>query len=214
MALTGLALRSFPFATNPWLAAAAFSPYLLLAAPIGLIDRPFDQRRDPHWVNLATSHFVVCGRPQSGKSTVLRTLIAGMALTHTPEQVQFYCLDFGGGTLTGLSDLPHVGSVAPRLEPERLRRTIAEINVLLARREELFTRHRIDSMASFRRMTASGAVPSDGFGDVFLVIDGWGTVRQDYEQLETAIAQITARGLGYGVHVVLSVQRWMEMRPA
>ena len=28
------------------------------------------------------------------------------------------------------------------------------------------------------------------------------------------ITQITARGLGYGVHVVLSVQRWMEMRPA
>jgi DNA segregation ATPase FtsK/SpoIIIE, S-DNA-T family len=185
-----------------------------LTAPLGLIDRPFDQRRDPHWVNLASSHFVVAGRPQSGKSTLLRTLIVGMALTHTPEQAQFYCLDFGGGTLAGLGDLPHVGSVANRLEPERLRRTVAEINALLASREELFTQHRIDSMTSYRRMVASGAAPSDGFGDVFLVVDGWGTVRQDHEAMETAITQIAARGLGYGVHVILSIQRWMELRPA
>lgn len=185
-----------------------------LRAPIGLIDRPFDQRRDPHWVDLASSHFVVVGRPQSGKSTVLRTLVAGLALTHTPEQVQIYCLDFGGGTLTGLGDLPHVGSVATRLEPERLRRTVAEINAMLAQREELFTKHRIDSMSSYRRVTAMGSVPKDGFGDVFLVVDGWGTVRADHEAMETAITQIAARGLGYGVHVVLSIQRWMEMRPA
>ena len=185
-----------------------------LSAPIGLIDRPFDQRRDPHWLHLASSHFMVTGRPQSGKSTVLRTLVMAMALTHTPEQVQFYCLDFGGGTLSGLADLPHVGSVATRIEPERLRRTVAEINALLANREEIFTQKRIDSMATYRRMVASGTAPIDGFGDVFLVIDGWGTIRQEHEAMETAITQIAARGLGFGVHVVLSVQRGMELRPA
>ncbi|MEO8888631.1 MAG: type VII secretion protein EccCa [Jatrophihabitantaceae bacterium] len=185
-----------------------------LAAPVGLIDRPFDQRRDPHWIGLASSHFVVAGRPQSGKSTVLRTLIASMAVTHTPEQVQFYCLDFGGGTLTGLADLPHVGSVATRLEPDRLRRTIAEIGALLVAREQLFTENRIDSMATFRRAVASGQLPGDGFGDVFLVVDGWGSIRSDHEDLESAITQMAGRGLGFGVHVVISIQRWMELRPA
>ena len=184
-----------------------------LAAPIGLVDRPFEQRRDAHWVDLSSSHFVVAGRPQSGKSTVLRTLIAGLALTHTPEQVQVYCLDFGGGTLAGLAGLPHVGSVAGRLEPERLRRTVAEINSLLAAREQSFAALGVDSMASYRRMLAAGQAPGDGYGDVFLVVDGWASVRQDHEELETAITQLAARGLGYGVHVVLSAQRWMDLRP-
>ncbi len=191
-----------------------WDPAPSLAGPVGIIDRPFDQRRDPHWIDLSSSHFVVVGRPQSGKSTVLRTLISGLALTHTPEQAQFYCLDFGGGTLTGLSDLPHVGSVATRLEPERLRRTIAEVNALLTSREQLFNQYRIDSMATYRRLVASGSVPRDGFGDLFLVVDGWGTVRTEFEALEAAITQIAGRGLGYGVHVVLSIQRWMELRPA
>jgi S-DNA-T family DNA segregation ATPase FtsK/SpoIIIE len=185
-----------------------------LTFPIGLVDKPFEQRRDPMWLDLASSHFLVAGGPQSGKSTVLRTLISSLSLTHTPEQVQFYCLDFGGGTLTGLADMPHVGSVATRLEPDRLRRTIAEISTLLDHREAVFTQYRVDSMASYRRMLGAGQVPRDGFGDVFLVVDGWGTVRSDYEALETEITQIAARGLGFGVHVVLSIQRWMEMRPA
>ena len=186
----------------------------VLTFPIGLVDKPFEQRRDPMWLDLATSHFLVAGGPQSGKSTVLRTLIASLALTHTPEQVQFYCIDFGGGTLTGLADLPHVGSVATRLEPDRLRRTIAEITTLLDHREQVFTQHRVDSMASYRRLMAAGTAPRDGFGDVFLVVDGWGTIRSDYEALDQQITQIAARGLGFGVHVVLSIQRWMELRPA
>ncbi len=185
-----------------------------LTFPIGLVDKPYEQRRDPMWLDLASSHFLVAGGPQSGKSTVLRTLISSLSLTHTPEQVQFYCLDFGGGTLTGLADMPHVGSVATRLEPDRLRRTIAEITTLLDHREQIFTQHRVDSMASYRRMLASGTVPRDGFGDLFLVVDGWGTIKSDYEALDQQITQIAARGLGFGVHVVLSIQRWMELRPA
>ena len=185
-----------------------------LTFPIGLVDKPYEQRRDPMWLDLASSHFLVAGGPQSGKSTVLRTLISSLSLTHTPEQVQFYCLDFGGGTLTGLADMPHVGSVATRLEPDRLRRTIAEITTLLDHREQIFTQHRVDSMASYRRMLAAGTVPRDGFGDLFLVVDGWGTIKSDYEALDQQITQIAARGLGFGVHVVLSIQRWMELRPA
>ena len=137
---------------------------------------------------------------------MLRTLIAGLALTHTPEQVQFYCLDFGGGTLTGaVATCRTSASVATRLEPDRLRRTVAEINTLLAQREELFRRHRVDSMATYRRLLAQRVGTARRLRRRVPRRRRLGhACAQDYEALETAITQIAARGLGYGVHVVLS----------
>ena len=185
-----------------------------LQAVTGIVDRPFEQRRDPLWADLsgAAGHVGVAGGPQSGKSTLLRTLLCSLALLHTPEQIQFYGLDFGGGTLSALATLPHVGGIATRQQPERVRRTVAELQGLLDRREHEFAARGIESIAAYRRMRASGEIAGDGFGDVFLVVDGWLTLRQEFEVLETSITALAARGLGYGIHVIVASNKWSEFR--
>ncbi|MFG1698269.1 type VII secretion protein EccCa [Nonomuraea sp. NPDC049309] len=187
-----------------------------LHAVVGIIDKPFEQRRDPYWLDIsgAAGHIGVAGGTQSGKSTVIRTLITGMALMHTPREVQFYCLDFGGGALASLEGLPHVGSVANRLDAERVRRTVAEIASLLERREREFGEQGIESMAAYRRMRQEGKLEGDGWGDVFLVVDGWLTLRQEFESLEPTITDLAARGLGYGIHLVAATNKWSEFRPS
>ncbi|GGL56149.1 type VII secretion protein EccCa [Planomonospora parontospora] len=186
-----------------------------LHAVVGVVDKPFEQRSDPFWLDLsgAAGHVGVAGGTQSGKSTVLRTLITGMALTHTPREVQFYCLDFGGGSLASLEALPHVGGIATRLDGDRVRRTVAEIAALLQRRERDFAEQGIESIAAYRRQLADGTIQGDGWGDVFLVVDGWLTVRQEFETLEPVITDLAARGLGYGIHVVAATNKWSEFRP-
>ncbi|APS23515.1 secretion protein EccC [Streptomyces sp. Tue 6075] len=187
-----------------------------LVAPIGVIDKPFEQRRDTLYRDFsgAAGHMQITGGPQSGKSTLLRTIIAGFALTHTPAEVQFYGLDFGGGGMSSIAGLPHVGGVASRLDPERVRRTVAEVYGVMARREEYFRSAGIDSIATFRRLRARGdiSVTDQPWGDVFLVIDGWGSFRTDYEGLEDAVTDIAARGLGYGIHLIITASRSMEVR--
>jgi S-DNA-T family DNA segregation ATPase FtsK/SpoIIIE len=187
-----------------------------LHAVVGIVDKPFEQRRDPYWLDLSggAGHIGIAGGPQTGKSTMLRTLISSLALLHTPAEVQFYCLDFGGGTLAAMSDLPHIGGVATRLDSDRVRRTVAEVSGLLEERERVFAERGIDSMTTYRRMRANGEFAGDGYGDVFLIVDNWLTLRQDYESLEGTITQLAARGLGYGVHVVASSNKWSEMRSA
>ncbi|OLE28880.1 MAG: type VII secretion protein EccC, partial [Actinobacteria bacterium 13_1_20CM_3_71_11] len=183
---------------------------------VGIIDKPFEQRREPMWLDLAGAggNLVLVGGPQSGKSTFMRTLVASLALAHTPTEVQFYCLDFGGGGLTGLRDLPHVGSVATRRDLNRVRRTIAELTMLLQEREQRFANHAVDGIATYRRLRREGRVPDDPYGDVFLVVDGWATLRSEFEDLEPAVTELASRGLGFGVHILASANRWMDIRPA
>lgn len=186
-----------------------------LSVPIGLVDRPFDQRRDPLVADLAgpAGNVAIVGAPQAGKSTVVRTLVTALAATHTARQVQLYCLDFGGGALSALTAIPHVGAVAGCADTDLVRRTVAEMTALVRRREAAFRRLGVDAMADYRcRRADLGA--DDPFGDVFLIVDGWGRLREEFEVLEPLVTALATRGLSYGVHVVLTASRWAEIRPA
>ena len=193
-----------PLSESPELAlldrGGAQSP---LTVPIGLVDSPFEQRRDPLVAQLAgaAGNVAVVGGPRSGKSTALRTLIVALARAHDPGEVQFYCLDFGGGALSALSPLPHVGSVAGRRDIDLIRRTIAQLESLLRAREA-------------RRSSPASGTRTDPYGHVFLVIDGWATIRQEFDTMEASITALAAQGLAYGLHVVVSASRWAEIRPA
>lgn len=173
-----------------------------LRVSIGIIDRPFDQSRTPLTVDLsgAGGNVAVVGAPRSGKSTAVRTLITALAATHDPHQVQFYCLDFGGGALTTLRGLPHVGAVAGRAEAQLAVRMIAELESIVRSRE-----------ASHLAPTARG---DSRVGHVFLVVDGWAGLRQEFPSLEEPITALAGQGLSFGVHILVSALRWAEIRPS
>ena len=167
-----------------------------MTLPIAFVDRPFLQRRDELVLQLAgaAGHVAVVGGPRSGKSTALGSLLSMLALTQTPDEVLVYGVDLGGGVLTSLTELPHVGSVAGRQDGELVRRMIADVAATVARRERDAVRH--------------------GLPDVFLVVDGWLPFRQEFPELEGDVTGLAAQGLSYGVHVVLAANRWADIRPA
>ncbi len=171
--------------------------------PLGEIDRPFEMRRDPLVFDATSSagNMVIHGGPKSGKSTALQTFILSAAALHSPRDVTFYCLDYGGGQLAKLTDVAHVGSVASPLEPERIRRTFGELEQLLLARQRRGATDR-----------------DDGYGEVFLVIDNlYAFSRDNTDQFNTRnpllakVSELVNAGLSYGIHVVVTTPNWIEV---
>ncbi|WP_279580201.1 type VII secretion protein EccCb [Fodinicola feengrottensis] len=185
-----------------------------IIALLGLRDVPSEQRQDPlTWdATGADGNLVVVGAPLSGKSTLLRTLISSLALRYAPGQVAFFCVDYGGGQLVPLEALPHVAAVATRSDGDRVRRTISDVHAMLDTREGVLRQHRLDSADALRRGRASGEVPAAIFGDVFLIIDGWGPLREADTDIEDLIVEIAQRGPTLGVHTIVSVSSPNQIR--
>jgi DNA segregation ATPase FtsK/SpoIIIE, S-DNA-T family len=186
-----------------------------LVVPLGTVDRPREQRRDTMTLNLtgASGHVAVVGGPRSGKSTLLRTIVTSMSLVSTPLESQFFVLDFGGGTFAPLARLPHVSGVATRSEPDVVRRVVAEVQGVVERREAYFREQGIDSIETYRSRRAQGRA-DDGWGDVFLVVDGWSTLRAEFDDIEMELQQLAGRGLTFGIHIVAASGRWADFRAA
>ncbi|MEU5127700.1 type VII secretion protein EccCa [Streptomyces mobaraensis] len=188
--------------------------------PLGLLDDPARQWQG-RWVfdlTVSGGHAAVIGGPQTGKTTLLRSLVLSLALTHAPRDVAVYALDLAGGGLAPLAGLPHVGGVAGRADTERVTRTVEEVRLMLDERAELFREHSIDSVEHLRELRARGGVPELSSTEVVLVVDGFGALRDGFggpfDVLEDAVTDILKRGGGYGVHVVASMLRWNDVRIA
>ena len=122
-------------------------------------------------------------------------------------------LDFGGGTLPPLAELPHVAGVAHRAEPDVVRRIVAEVRGIVDAREALLprARHRLD-----RDLPARAGRRGPGRRRLRRRLPGRRRLAHAARRVRRARAADPAssprRGLTFGVHVVVTATRWMDFR--
>ncbi|MCZ4068283.1 FtsK/SpoIIIE domain-containing protein [Microbacterium sp. H37-C3] len=151
---------------------------------------------------------LVYGTSGSGKSTVLRTIAIAAATTgRRAENIEVYGLDFGSGSLKSLEILPHVGSVIPGDDAERVQRIMRSIGKVLDDRGKRFSAANASTIAEYRELTGRDEAR------IVLLLDGLPQFRAEWESTTArmpfyqAFMRILGEGRPLGVHVVATADR-------
>ena len=125
-----------------------------LAAPIGA------DGHGPLTADLAADgpHALVGGTTGSGKSELLRTLVASLAATYSPENVNFVLVDYkGGSAFDACSSLPHVVGLVTDLDDRLAERALRCLEAELRYREQLLRDRGATDLAHYRALAHTGA---------------------------------------------------------
>ncbi|SEI52838.1 DNA segregation ATPase FtsK/SpoIIIE, S-DNA-T family [Arthrobacter sp. yr096] len=150
-------------------------------------------------------HLLVAGTTGSGKSELLRTLIASMALSYSPEHTTFFFLDFKGGSgLRPLAGLPHCVGFLTDLGAQHLDRALASLRSEIRYREELFAKAGASDLAHYRR---SPAGQSTVLPHLVVVIDEFRMLIDDAPGALRELMRVATIGRSLGIHLVMATQR-------
>ncbi|HEY0357278.1 MAG TPA: FtsK/SpoIIIE domain-containing protein [Mycobacteriales bacterium] len=178
------------------------------AVPLGLTDRPGEQRRAPFGLDLAAGrHLLVAGGPRSGRTTALHTLAGAVARHHPPQDVHVYVLDCGGGHLRPVERLPHCGAVADRTDVDRGERLLDRLAAEVRARRAFLAEHGHASAAEQRSAGVGTPLPW-----ILLLLDSWEGFVQSYERVDhgryvDAVVQLLREGPSAGLTAVLTGER-------
>ncbi|HEX8860505.1 MAG TPA: type VII secretion protein EccCb, partial [Actinomycetes bacterium] len=155
-------------------------------------------------------HGLLVGATGSGKSELLRTLVAGLALTHPPELLSLVLVDFkGGAALTGLAGLPHTAGLITNLQadPRTVDRARAALQGELERRQRLLRdAGDLDSVEAYQR-TRSADPTLEPLPRLLIVVDEFGELLAAHPEFLELFTAIGRTGRSLGIHLLLASQR-------
>lgn len=210
------ALAELPAPRRPWLDELA-AVYDLSRLPttrrddqlvFGVVDEPAQQRQVPAvFYPDRDGNVAIFGTGGSGKSTALRSFAIAAALTVRGGPCQVYGLDFSSHGLGMLAELPHVGSIIPGDERDRVNRLLRTLMTTLDERARRYAAATAGTITEYRRIAGQPDEPR-----ILLLLDGFSTFRQQYETLDggkwfDAFTTLAADGRPAGIHVLLTAER-------
>ncbi|MFD5516095.1 FtsK/SpoIIIE domain-containing protein [Streptomyces sp. NPDC127066] len=165
-------------------------------------DGPFgiDMRRDG-------PHGLIAGTTGSGKSELLQTIVASLAVANTPENMTFVLVDYkGGSAFKDCVKLPHTVGMVTDLDAHLVERALESLGAELKRREHILAAADAKDIEDYqdlvRRDPSHAPVPR-----LLIVIDEFASMVRDLPDFVTGLVNIAQRGRSLGIHLLLATQR-------
>lgn len=165
---------------------------------IGEYDDPFNQYQGLLTLPLSTEgNTIIYGSASSGKELVINSLLYSTMEDHTPEEVNFYILEFGSESLRIFQKAPHVGDILFVNDEEKIANLFKMLQKEIATRKDLFADYNGDY--DFYINNSGKMIPS-----IIVIINNYEAFNETYNQYEDTISQLTREGVKYGIIFVLT----------
>jgi DNA segregation ATPase FtsK/SpoIIIE, S-DNA-T family len=153
-------------------------------------------------------HALVAGTTGSGKSELLQTLIASLALGNRPDELVLVLVDYKGGAAFGpCADLPHVVGLVTDLDGPLVERALASLGAELTRREAVLAASGVSDVEEHRRRVGRPGGPPEVLPRLVIVVDEFASLAAELPDFVEGLVGIAMRGRSLGVHLVLATQR-------
>ncbi|MFQ6144461.1 FtsK/SpoIIIE domain-containing protein [Streptomyces seoulensis] len=153
-------------------------------------------------------HGLVAGTTGSGKSELLQTLVATLAVVNRPDEMTFVLVDYkGGSAFAECADLPHTVGLVTDLDTHLVERALVSLGAELRRREAQLAQAQAKDIEDYLDKRSRGGDVLPPLPRLLLVIDEFASMARELPDFISGLVNIAQRGRSLGIHLILATQR-------
>lgn len=124
-----------------------------LSVPVGMIDDPENQKQYLFELNLQKcKNYLITGGNQTGKTTFLQTILYTVLRRYSPEDINYYILDYSSRLLQAFDASKHCGGVWGEGEEEQVEKFFKLLEEIIAERKAEFLKEEVNTFEAYREI--------------------------------------------------------------
>ena len=166
--------------------------------PLVIYDDPEQQLQADLRLDLSEGNTYIIGSAQTGKTTLLQTIVYSVMKYYTPEEVNVYIIDAGNMAMKVFEGANHVGGVALAAEDEKIRNLFKLLGGIEKERKAKFAQKGLGTYKAYLEA---------GFTDlpqIIVMIDNVSVFREHFADLEENLLQLSREGNSVGINLVVT----------
>lgn len=152
-------------------------------------------------------HGLVAGTTGSGKSEIIQTYIASLAINYHPYDISIIIIDYkGGGMANQFKNLPHLVGTITNLDGNQINRSLVSIKSELKRRQRIFAEYNVNHIDSYIKLFKSGQA-KEAIPHLLIIADEFAELKNDQPDFMVELVSAARIGRSLGVHLILATQK-------
>lgn len=174
---------------------------------IGEYDDPYNQRQGPAQLNLSTQgNTIIYGNAESGKETLIATMVYDVMTSYTTNEVQMYIIDFGSESLKIFKNSPFVGDVILQRDTEKISRFFEMIQKEIMTRTEILSDYNGDYNLYVN--TSGNSMPM-----IMVIINNYEAFYENYQnEYDDKFFAFTRDGIKCGIVFIITANAFNSLR--